>query len=308
MRILILGAGATGGYFGARLAKAGADVTFLVRRKRADILNATPLKIESPLGNIEVSVTTTTADSVTAGYDAVILSCKAYDLESAIAAIRPAMKDYTLILPLLNGMGHLDTLDEAFGALRVLGGSCQISTTLRPDGTILHMNDFARLTFGARSDAQIPACNTLAKELHRGGFDIQNSADVIAAMWDKWVMLATLAAMTTLLRAHTGEIARTRKGAELTAATLAECCAIARANGYPIANAYADEMRTFLTNPAINISASMRRDLESGQRIEADHIIGDLIARGAAKGVTSPLLEIAYTGLEAYQNRLSPDA
>lgn len=304
MRILVLGAGATGGYYGGRLAKAGADVTFLVRPKRAEALKAEPLKIESPNGPVSIAVATATADSVRPEFDAVILSCKSYDLKSAIDALRPAVNPQTLILPLLNGMSHLNALDDAFGAANVLGGSCQISVTLKPDGTISHMSDFDSLTLGARSQSQRQACDALAAELRRGGFEVRNSPDAMRAMWEKWVVLATLAAMTTLLRAHTGEIAKTTKGASLTAATLDECAAIAEANGYPMTETYIDGTRTLLTDPQTNISASMRRDLEAGRQTEADHIIGDLIARGRKRGVPAPLLEIAYTALEAYQNRL----
>lgn len=304
MRILILGAGATGGYFGGRLANAGADVTFLVRPKRAEALAAAPLEIESPLGNLKLTVKTTTAETVRPDYDVVILSCKSYDLESAISALRPAMAPTTLIVPLLNGMSHLASLDDAFGAECILGGCCQISITLRPDGTIHHMSDFDILTLGPRSEAQSDRCSTLASVLQRGGFEVRHSSDVIQAMWDKWVVLATLAAMTTLMRAHTGEIARTKNGASLMSATLDECFAIAKAHGFPTADARIAEMRAMLTDPATPISASMRRDLEAGRPVEADHIIGDLIARGRDRGVPSPLLEIAYTALEAYQNRL----
>lgn len=305
MRILILGAGATGGYYGGRLAKAGVDVTFLVRPQRAAALRAAPLKIESPKGDMSVAVKTITASDIHNGFDAVILSCKSYDLESAIAALHPAMHATTLIVPLLNGMAHLATLDAAFGVERVLGGSCQISVTLRPDGVIHCMSDFDALTLGPLSQSQQAACDALAAELTRGGFEVINTGDVRHTMWAKWVVLATFAATTTLMRAHTGEIAATSKGADLIRATLAECCAISAANGVPMPTAFIAERAALLTDPVLMISASMRRDLEAGRQTEARHIIGDLIEKGRDKAIPTPMLDIAFTALEAYQNRLA---
>jgi 2-dehydropantoate 2-reductase len=303
MRILVLGAGATGGYYGGLLTKAGVDVTFLVREKRAATLKAGPLQIESPRGNIAASVTSITSETAQPDYDVVILSCKAYDLESAIAALRPAVHKKTLIVPLLNGMSHLAALDRAFGPQNVLGGSCQISVTLRPDGVIHNMIPLDALTLGARWPSQQEATDRLAEVLQRGGFEVRKSPDVIADMWDKWTLLATLAAMTTLLRADTGEIVATTRGAALMTDTLAECFAVATAHGNPIAEGRSDEIRALLLDPATHISASMRRDLEAGHPVEADHIIGNLIARGREKGIDTPMLEVAYTALEAYQNR-----
>ena len=189
MRILILGAGATGGYFGGLLAKAGVDVTFLVRPKRREQLARDGLKIESPLGNFSTPVTAITQDELKGPFDVVILSAKAYGLAASIEAIRPAVGEATLVLPVLNGMKHLDDLDAAFGRARVLGGTCHISVVLEDDGRIRHMSPFASLTQGARVPEQQESAARLHKELSRGGFEARHSDDVIGAMWEKWVLL-----------------------------------------------------------------------------------------------------------------------
>lgn len=303
MRILILGAGATGGYFGSLLANAGADVTFLVRPNRREQIARDGVRIESREGNVATAVKAITQDEITAPFDAVILSSKAYDLAGAIETVRPAVGEKTLIVPLLNGMRHLDDLDIAFGKSRVLGGTCHISVVLEPDGRIRHLSPFASLTIGPRLSAQEEDAKRLHGELARGGFDARYSDNVIGAMWEKWILLATLAGSTCLMRASIGEIVHVG-GKQFISSMLDECCAVAKASGYPPRPAAESGARATLTDPKSNISASMRRDIERGNRIEADHIVGDLIRRGHELGAQTPMLELAYIHLQAYQNQL----
>lgn len=308
MRILILGAGATGGYFGALLAKAGVDVTFLVRPTRRDQLQRDGLAIKSHLGDVTTPVKAITRDEVSATYDAIVLSSKAYGLADAIETIRPAVGDKTLILPLLNGMRHLDDLDRAFGAEHVLGGTCHISVVLDADGTIRHLSPFASMTQGPRRAAQREGAARLQQELERGGFEARFSSDVIGTMWEKWFFLATLAAATCLMRASVGEIVRTGEGERLISSMLAECSAVAIACGHPPSPAAQEGARATLTDRQSNISASMLRDIQRGGEIESDHIVGDLIRRGREHGVPTPLLDVAYVHLQAYQNRFKAGA
>ena len=210
MRVLVLGAGAIGGYFGARLAAAGVDVTFLVRAARAENLRRNGIVVESPLGDIRQPVAVTTEASEP--FDAVLLTCKAYDLPSAIETIAPAVGPRTLILPMLNGLKHLDDLDARFGAPRVLGGLCQISSMLTEAGEIRHLNRMQRIILGARSPEQAEFCAALHKELSRGGFEPVLSPNILQDMWEKWVFLATLAGMTCLMRAPVGPILEADEG------------------------------------------------------------------------------------------------
>ncbi|WP_045835102.1 2-dehydropantoate 2-reductase [Hyphomicrobium sp. 99] len=305
MRILFLGAGATGGYFGGRLAKAGGDVTFLVRPKRRDQLIRDGIKIESPVGNLTTPVKAITREEISAPYDAVILSSKAYDLSDAIETIRPAVGENTLVLPLLNGLKHLEALDDAFGAPRVLGGMCQISVTLTDDGTIQHFGPFAAVTLGPRLAEQKTASAKLHDVLAKG-FDARYSDDVIAAMWGKWFFIAALASSTCLMRATVGEINRTENGREFLANIVSECVAIATANGYPPEQAMLEFTKSLMSDSNSKISASMLRDIERGGRIEAEQIVGDIVRRGRAQNVATPLLETALIHLQAYENRFTP--
>ncbi|MDZ3837159.1 MAG: 2-dehydropantoate 2-reductase [Rhodospirillales bacterium] len=309
MKLLFLGAGATGGYFGGRLAAADSDVTFLVRPARAARMRDRPLRIESPLGNAATPVKAITGDGLAgASYDLVVLSCKAYDLDDAIAAVRPAVGEGTRVLPVLNGLAHLDRLDAAFGTERVLGGLCQIASTLAEDGTVRHLNRTHLLVFGARTAEQRSFCEALLGEISGRGFDVQLSDDIGLEMWEKWVLLATLAAVTCLMRAPIGDIVAAPGGEPLIGETLAECAAIATAAGSAPRQQTMARIRGVLTEPGSSFAASMLRDIEAGRRIEADHIIGDLIARAAALGVATPRLAATYCHLKAYESRRTRQA
>ena len=205
MRTLMVGAGAIGGYFGGRAAEAGADVTFLVRPRRAAQLASDGLVIRSPRGDLGRSVATVQAGALGGPYDAVVLSCKAYDLDDAIASFAPAAGPDTAILPLLNGMRHLDVLEARFGPGAVLGGQCQIAATLEPDGTIRHLGDLQALSLGERDGSMSPRVEALAAAF--AGCGGQASKTILQDMWAKWVFLASLACLTSSMRAAVGDVA-----------------------------------------------------------------------------------------------------
>lgn len=301
MKILILGAGATGGYFGGRLAAAGADVTFLVREKRVAELARDGLVIESPLGNWRGPVKTVTAESLGPGYDAVIVSAKAFGLPAAISAISPAVRGDTLVLPLLNGLNHLKALDEAFGAEHVLGGLCHISVTLDEAGHIRHLNEMQVFTFGPRSPGQRPATERLLAALKPGGFGPVLSENVMQDMWEKFVFLTSLAGMTCLMRASVGTIQQTRDGDQMMRSLIAECVSVAAAAGYAPRARHLEMAHKVLCDPASGLKASMLRDVERGNQTEADHIVGDMLARARGFGIAAPVLAAAYCHLQCYE-------
>jgi 2-dehydropantoate 2-reductase len=301
--MLVLGAGGVGGYFGGRLAEAGADVTFLVRPKRAAQVAADGLRIRSRFGDARLEVSCVTQDKARPEYDVVMLTAKAYDLESALEAIAPALAGRGHVLPLLNGMSHLAALDQRFGRERVLGGVAYIAATLSPDGEVQHLNDFHRVAFGPRAASAGPACDALAAAFARTIVQWQRVDAIEQAMWDKWVLLATLAGITCLMRAAVGDIAATGSGERLTLALLAECAAVAGAEGFATGEPALANYRAMLTKPGSDFTASMLRDIESRGRTEGDHILGALLALGRKHGIATPILETAATHLEAYAAR-----
>ena len=303
MRILVLGAGATGGYFGGRLAQAGADVTFLVRPARAALLRERGLRIRSPLGDGDVTVALATADTLASlpAFDLVVLGCKAYDLDSAMDAVAPAIGPRTAILPILNGLLHYDALDARFGHERVLGGLCFISATLGADGEVVHIGGPASITFGLRE------CNTDAGVLARlaaafgaAGVDHLYAADIARAQWIKFSFLAALAAGTCLMRGSVGAIVASEGGEAFMAALHEECLAVAAAEGQPVPDAEVRTARGHLTRTGSPVTASMLRDLQAGLRVEALQIVGDMVHRAHRNGLPVPRLEAAWAHLQAY--------
>jgi 2-dehydropantoate 2-reductase len=303
MRILVVGAGAIGGYFGARLLESGRDVTFLVRAKRAAQLAATGLIVKSPLGDIDLPhPPLIEAQDLRAPFDFIILSCKAYDLDGAIKSFAPAVGPNTLILPLLNGMRQLDALDQRFGAGAVLGGLCAISTTLDDQGRILHFSDFANLAYGARESAQADKAEALDKVLLNAGFDARRSGKIAQEMWEKWTFIASAAGLTCLMRAAVGDI-EAAGGADLAVALYNECAEIAAGAGFAPREPARKFAGAMLTTPGSEFVASMLRDIERGAPIEADHIVGDLLHRQDARTERGSILRIAYIHLKAYEAR-----
>jgi 2-dehydropantoate 2-reductase len=301
MRVLVLGAGATGAYFGARLIQSGCAVSFLVRPARADQLRRDGLRVRSPQGDFAGPVDLLTSVPAGTTFDLIVLSCKAYDLDTALAAIAPAVGSGSRVLPLLNGLRHLDLLDLAFGANRVLGGLCHISVALQPDGSVLHMGQLHRLTFGSRvPDARL---DDIAPALLAAPAEVRRSTRIVDVIWEKFAFLATLAAMTCLMRGTIGEIVATPDGAGLLRRCYAEACAVAAAAGHAIAADAQTEATTILTTPGSPLKASMLRDLQRGAVTECEHIIGDLIGRGAAHGIDMPLLRAAAAHVRVYEKQ-----
>ncbi|HUW53135.1 MAG TPA: 2-dehydropantoate 2-reductase [Rhodanobacter sp.] len=308
MRILVLGAGGTGGYFGGRLAQAAVDVTFLVRPARAAQLDAEGLVIRSPLGDAQLPVRHLVAAQLAAAagaepFDLVLLSCKAYDLDSAIEAIAPAVGEHTAVLPILNGLRHFEALDRRFGAERVLGGLCFISAAKSAGGEVLHMGKPASITFGERAgEAHSARCQAIAAAFARAGVEHKHSTRILADLWIKYSFLTTLAAATCLMRASVGTIIAA-DGRDFVERLYAECVAVATAAGWPIPAPAQDDALGMLTRAGSPVTASMLRDLESGQRIEGEHIVGDMLRRARAAGQEAPLLSIALSHLRAYELR-----
>jgi 2-dehydropantoate 2-reductase len=306
MRILVVGAGAIGGYFGGRLHEAGRDITFLVRPQRAKELAQFGLVIVSPAGNAMLrDVKTVLAENIAQSFDLVLLSCKAYDLESAILSFAPAVGPSTGILPLLNGMRHLDELDSKFGKSHVLGGQCVIAATLNKERAVVHLNDMHALSFGERDGGMSERIQAIATAMHGAKFSVRASEDIVQEMWEKWIFLATLAGGTCLFRGSVGDIVAAPQGADRMLELFDECRAVAIANGYPPRAEVRERMRTTLTT-ASSLTASMLRDIQSDAKIEADHIIGDLIDRADVQGKTPidlRMLRIVYTHLKAYEAR-----
>lgn len=303
MKILVLGAGGVGGYFGGRLAQAGSDVTFLVRERRAAQLRSDGLVVQTPDGEFRVPAKAVQRHEIGAPFDLVLLTCKAYDLDSAIDTIRPAVGPQTVVVPLLNGLAHLDRLDAELGTERVVGGSCGIAATLTPEGVVKQMSPFHWMRFGDRSGKSRTQVEALAQAYARTPVDAAAVPDILQVMWEKFVLLTTLAAGTCLMRGSVGEILATSDGEPILRELLDTCIGAAGGAGHvPRAESLA-QTESLLFARGSPFSASMLRDIERGGPTEADHIVGDMLRRARSTGLDARLLAAAYAHLQVYEGR-----
>ena len=303
MRILVVGAGAIGGYFGGRLLAAKQDVTFLVRPRRAAELASSGLQIQSPVADVHIpNPQSVLAENLHSTFDLILLSCKAYDLENAIASFAPAVGPQTMILPLLNGMKHMEILEQRFGPAHLLGGLAMISTVLEPGGRIAHMNKLHILAFGERDGSRSPRIEAVAAAFSGAMFVSRLTENIMQEMWEKWVFIATCAGITCLMRSTVGDIVAAG-AADLGTALLAECAAISSSQGFPPSAASLELSRSLVTTANSPLVASMFRDIERGAQIEAGHMIGDLLRRGDEKKISAPLLRVVNAHLKTYEAR-----
>ena len=300
MRVLVLGAGATGGYFGARLIEAGVNVDFLVRPSRANALAKTGLRIHGTRDEVRLDVNAFVALPESYVCDLVLLSCKSYDLGSAIRSVAAPMAAGARLLPLLNGLRHLDVLDNAFGADNVLGGLCHISVALQEDGSIRQVGSVDRLTFGARpGQPMIP--ERIRQGLQSMRADSIMSTNVIAAMWNKFTLLTTLAGATCLMRASIGEIVAIAGGADIIRSLYRECLGVAQRSGFSPTDAEIGEALRILTAENSPLKASMLRDVERAHRTEVEHVLVDMLSRAKSFELETPLLGAACTHLRIHE-------
>ncbi len=294
MNILILGAGGIGGYFGAHLIRAGANVTYLLRDKRKALIDAQGLRVETPHGAFVVQPRTVTTNALKPEYDLIILAPKSYDLDDALQSLKGALGKGT-VLPFLNGLNHLEKLDAMLGKSRVMGGVAHIAATMTPEGGIRQLTDMHRLTVGARDPAHEELAHAFIDLCKQAPFDSAIASNIDQVLWDKWVFLATLAAMTTLCRGSVGEIVATPHGKAITIQMYEECCQVAKASGHPIGKDASVKALEMLTASGSTFTASMLRDLLEGQRTEHDHILGAMIDTGQRMGSPTPLMQLAHT-------------
>lgn len=305
MRLLVVGAGSTGGYFGGRLVQAGRDVTFLVRPARAAQLRETGLRIVSPHGDATLHPRLVTADALADPYDAVLLTVKGFQLDAALADLAPAIGSETMILPVLNGMRHMDVIAERYSPRNVVGCALKVATVLEDDGRIVQLTPLQDLAYGELDGMATHRVQALDEFMRGAGFDAWLSDAIRREMWEKWILLASLGAITCLIRGTIGEVEASPGGSAFALGLLDEVVSIAGAVGTPPSEAFLNAARSQLTAKGSPLVSSMYRDLQRGRPIEVEEIVGDLWRRGAAAGLSTPLLGAAYTHLALYQDKVA---
>jgi 2-dehydropantoate 2-reductase len=231
------------------------------------------------------------------------LTCKAYDLDDAIDTVRPALGKGAAILPLLNGIAHIEKLNALFGEKQVLGGTARMQVTLTPEGVVRQLNDWQTLTFGEQDGSESERVKTLKKLLEPTGIEARLSTEIVRELWMKLVHLATVASGTCMMRANLGEIARTPHGTAMMERLLERNAAIAAHAGHKPDEKFLSTYRTLFATRDAKYEASMLRDLEKGGRIESEQILGYMLERCRKAGVADDLHLAAYTHVKAFEER-----
>ncbi|HCN72364.1 MAG TPA: 2-dehydropantoate 2-reductase [Pusillimonas sp.] len=303
MKILVVGAGAVGGQFGAYLHESGAEVDFLLRPARKEIIDAQGLTLDLPTGKLQIQPRTLISSELKPVYDLIVVSCKAYSLDSVMNDLVNAVGENTVILPLLNGLRHLDILGGKFGHERVLGGIAKTVATLATPSCIQIKHGPGNITVGARTPDQQTIAQAVWSQLHAGGVHAFFSEHVMDDMWDKYCLMASLGASNCLLGGTVGEYMRSHAGGQIALQLFKECAETAAASGHPLYPESVERIQQALTSRHSGFSASMYRDMRAGQPVEGDHLVGDMMRRGEALGVACPTLKIAHAALETYMGR-----
>jgi 2-dehydropantoate 2-reductase len=301
MRILMVGAGAVGGYFGGRLLEKGEDVTFLIRENRKKQLSQHGLRIESVNGNVTLEPKTIVTGEKVEPFDVVILSTKAYHLESVVNDISSYIGETTMILPVLNGISHIDLLKERFGAENVIGGLCFIETTLDENGIIHQSSPFHDLVFGELNGEQTERISKLQQVTSDTKANFRASNNIMKELWHKYLFITMLSGITTLTRSPVGPILEANGGLDLVRNLGVELTEIARKINAPIASDYEETIVQRISQMGYKMKSSMQRDIEKGLPVEADHLQGHLYQLAKEHQVTVPLLQTIYTNLKVYE-------
>lgn len=302
MRILIVGAGAVGGYFGGRLIEKGEDVTFLVREKRKKQLDENGLIIESIHGNVKLTPSTIQSGDLADPFDVVVLSTKSYHLHDAINNIKPYVNDQTMILPLLNGISHINTLEEAFDENNIIGGLCFIESTLDASGRIIQTSPIHELVFGEKNGESTERILKLQKVFSETKSDMRLSKDIFQELWHKYLFITTLSGVTSLYRSPIGPIRELEQGMKTINLVIHESATIMRALQAPVSKNIEEVLIDKINNMGYQMKSSLQRDMEKILMIEADHLFGYLLTIARRKGIDAPTLELIYSNLKIYEH------
>jgi len=301
VRILVVGAGALGGYFGAALQQTGRDVTFLVRPARATQLARNGLRVRSADAEFAVQPTTILAGGVREPFDLILLGVKSYSLAEAMEQFAPAVGPQTVIVPVLNGIAHVDILSARFGADRVMGGMSLISAALDADGHINLLLPTVQIVMGDLAAGISDRARAFAALFEGTAVAARASGNIMQDMWEKFTFLAAGNGISCLMRVSLGDILGAPGGAEIVAHACQETRAVATACGFPPRQAYVEQLLNIYNRPESPLKASMLRDIERGAPTEGEHTVGDMVRRARRHGIATPVLDVAYCHICAYE-------
>lgn len=301
MRILVVGAGAVGGYFGARLYEKGVDVTFLVREGRQKKLKENGLSIKSVHGDLTVHPKTILVTDEEEGiYDVILIGTKSYHFQKAIEDIKPFVSNNTVIIPMLNGIKHLHALHETFSDNQVLGGLCFVESTVDVNGVIIQSSPTHEFVYGELSGKETPRIVEIEKLFSGTKATIKKSNTILKDMWHKYMFISSLSGITTLFRSSIGPIREADYGIEIIENLFKEIGMIMRAANAPIADGIEEVQLNKIKELDYTMKSSMLRDMEKREQIEGDHLQGYLLTLAREHEVNAPYLKMIFSNLSTY--------
>ena len=301
MKYAIMGAGAVGGYFGARLAADHNEVIFIARGAHKEAMRQNGLKVISPLGDVEIAAPEVMDDPADIGLCDVILFCvKLWDVEAAAGTIKPLISHDTCVVPLQNGVTVEDQLAELIGAKHVMGGLCQLSVSIEAPGVIRQHGDFARIAFGERGGEPTWRQECLHSACLSAGLDVDSSRAIEVNIWEKFVFLAPFAGATAFYRAPAGQIVADPEKRARFERLLRETAAVGRAKGVALPDGLEARTLAFVETAPPGFTASMAKDLEAGRRLELDWLTGEVVRLGQELGVETPENASVYEALKPH--------
>ena len=306
MKVLILGVGGLGAFFGAHLQKINCDVTFLVRENTKKLISEHGIKILSDFGNFKIKPVLITKKELKVNYDVVIISCKAYDLDEAINDLKPSQKN-AIIVPLLNGQAHINKLEKAFKKENVFGGVAHVSSNANAPGEIKHVGKIKRLSFGTRYQGNQEIANDLYQLCRKADFQTILSEDINQDIWEKWIFLATIAGATTLFQTSIDNINTKPNGKIFIQNLWNECINISKENGYELRTESKSLHEDLLFKSDYPFKASMLVDMEKKLMTEHEHIFFEFIKLGKKKKLNTSLLETCHLNMSIYEDNLNKE-
>ena len=303
MKVLILGVGGLGGFFGAHLQKTNCDVTFLVRDNTKKMVSENGIKILSDFGNFKINPILITKKNLKINYDVVIISCKAYHLDEAIADLKSTQKN-AIIIPLLNGQAHINKLEKAFKKENVFGGVAHVSSNTISPGEIKHVGKIKRLSFGSRHEANQDIANEFYQLCRKADFQTVLSDNIDQDIWEKWIFIATIAGATTLFQTSIDNISKKPNGKIFIQNLWNECINISKENGYELRAEAKSLHEDLLFKSDVPFKASMLVDMEKKLMTEHEHIFFEFIKLGKKKKLVTSLLETCHLNMSIYEDNL----
>lgn len=302
MRIAVFGAGAVGGYFGARLAAAGHDVVFMARGRHLEAIRKSGLRIESPNGDLTIHPAQATDDPSSVGpVDYLMFAVKLFDTEAVGHACRPMVGPGTTVLALQNGVETEEILGGILGPRHVMGGTVYIAAVVAEPGLIRQIGSFARMIFGELDGRRSKRGQIFEKACKAAAIDAVFSSAVMTEIWMKFIVLAGLSGVTTVTRKPVGLLRSDPDTRMLLHNAIAEAAAVGRARGVALPEDAVERQMAVLDGWPPEMVASMLHDLNSGKRMELDHLSGAVARLGRKCGIPTPVHDTLYAALKPYK-------